>query len=210
MAKDFDVEGGTLPIKGISSTLLTTLRPHLADVSGSSRLGPEGFSIAGLLEGSRLIFPEKVTTAEGERERGLRQEQRRRALLLRSEEREYQRLTSNVRGRGEGFGDVSDIQATFKFQAGIAANLILAVVSMFILGYWVSKYIGVKKDSHRLVVGMVCAVFIALVEVFIFVIRSLRADETVRRSQRLSSSTGRLFGPRASARGTEVEMAAQR
>lgn len=43
---------------------------------------------------------------------------------------------------------VRDIQATFKFQAGMGANMILAVVSSFIVSYWASKFVVGKNTSH--------------------------------------------------------------
>lgn len=43
---------------------------------------------------------------------------------------------------------VRDIQASFKFQAGMGANMILAVFTMFIISYWASKFIVGDNKAH--------------------------------------------------------------
>lgn len=43
---------------------------------------------------------------------------------------------------------VRDIQEGFKFQAGMGANMILAVVSSFVISYWASKYIAPDNQGH--------------------------------------------------------------
>lgn len=43
---------------------------------------------------------------------------------------------------------VRDIQEGFGFQAGMGANMVLAVASSFIICYWASKYVVQDKTAY--------------------------------------------------------------
>ena len=43
---------------------------------------------------------------------------------------------------------VRDIQESFKFQAGMGANMVVAMFTTFIISYWASKYIVGDNTSH--------------------------------------------------------------
>lgn len=43
---------------------------------------------------------------------------------------------------------VRDIQASFKFQAGMGANMVVAVFTTFIISYWASKFIVGDNKAH--------------------------------------------------------------
>eukprot|EP00903_Cladosiphon_okamuranus_P007135 g6930.t1 len=154
--------------------------PHIRRVMGNN--GQEGSvrSALGLLRGGGLVFPESRAAAAAAmkhtEERRLFEERRERLLLLR-EQKEYQRMTSNIQRAPRE--SVRDIQASFKFQAGMGANMVVAVLTTFLISYWASKFIVGDNKAHRLVIGLVGAMFIMLVELMIFVVRSLKADEVL-------------------------------
>lgn len=43
---------------------------------------------------------------------------------------------------------MQDIQASFKFQAGMGANMVMAIFATFIVSYWASKFIVGENKSH--------------------------------------------------------------
>ncbi|CAM9843057.1 unnamed protein product [Chrysoparadoxa australica] len=103
-------------------------------------------SLQQLLAGSKLLFPTKE--APNGRQSSADYALRRDQLLLREEERNYARMTANVSGgRAREEIAVPDVQAAFKFQAGMGLNMILAVGSAFGICYWASKFF-VKKPSQ--------------------------------------------------------------
>ncbi|CAN0335457.1 unnamed protein product, partial [Hapterophycus canaliculatus] len=103
----------------------------------------------GLLRGGGLVFPEAHAAAASAlkqtEEKRAYAERRERLLLLR-EQKEYQRMTSNVQRAPRE--TVRDIQASFKFQAGMGANMIVAMFTTFIISYWASKFIVGNNKSH--------------------------------------------------------------
>ncbi|CAM9656913.1 unnamed protein product [Ectocarpus sp. 6 AP-2014] len=148
---------------------------HAASVGG----------LLGLLQGGGLVFPDARGAASagmkhGEEKRAY-QERRDRLLLLR-EQKEYQRMIDNIQRAPRE--TVRDIQASFKFQVGMGANMVVAVFTTFIISYWASKFIVGDNKSHRLVIGLVGAMFIMLVELLVFVTRSLKADEVLEDARR--------------------------
>ncbi|CAN0055776.1 unnamed protein product [Ectocarpus sp. 13 AM-2016] len=66
----------------------------------------------------------------------------------------------------------------------MGANMVVAVFTTFIISYWASKFIVGDNKSHRLVIGLVGAMFIMLVELLVFVTRSLKADEVLEDARR--------------------------
>ncbi|CBN75474.1 conserved unknown protein [Ectocarpus siliculosus] len=149
---------------------------HAASVGG----------LLGLLQGGGLVFPDARGAASaamkhGEEKRAY-QERRDRLLLLR-EQKEYQRMIDNIQRAPRE--TVRDIQASFKFQVGMGANMVVAVFTTFIISYWASKFIVGDNKSHRLVIGLVGAMFIMLVELLVFVTRSLKADEVLEDARRV-------------------------
>ncbi|CAN0076333.1 unnamed protein product, partial [Ectocarpus sp. 8 AP-2014] len=90
--------------------------------------------LLGLLQGGGLVFPDARGAASaamkhGEEKRAY-QERRDRLLLLR-EQKEYQRMIDNIQRAPRE--TVRDIQASFKFQVGMGANMVVAVFTTFII-----------------------------------------------------------------------------
>lgn len=177
--------GGAASVAGAPRVTLTpgTLAralPHIRRLAGSGQAGSVRGTL-GLLRGGGLVFPETQAAAAAaamkQTEEKRAYAERRERLLLLQEQREYQRMTSNIQRAPRE--TVRDIQATFKFQAGMGANMIVAMFTTFIICYWASKFIVGTNKSHRLVIGLVGAMFIMLVELMVFVVRSLKADEVL-------------------------------
>jgi hypothetical protein len=180
-------EGGP-SLRGVPPRLLAALTPYLQEAQRQQAPNEPPIDIAALLQGGRLIFPPK-TPQEGDVSRRDSNSRRREDLLRRQEERDYRRMTANVSGVGasEDRASVRDIQSTIRFQAAVGFNMIIAIAGAFWTFWWFSKFF-VQKESHRLAMGLAGAVFMMLLEMLIFVLRSLKADEAVARCHRRNGS----------------------
>ncbi len=132
-----------------------------------------------LLKGSKLIFPDKnVKENVHAQNRSVRSKFRER-LQLASEEREYRRLTADVTQHQNPV----DVQSSLRIQFGIAANMILGVICMSVLGYIGSNYI-VKTKKEQMVVALMCGIVTMLLEVSVFILRSNKADRALNQRQK--------------------------
>ncbi|CAN0125319.1 unnamed protein product [Discosporangium mesarthrocarpum] len=158
-----------------------------------------------MVKGGRIFVPRQVVRHKN-KEQQASYEERRKRLLLRQEQREYARMTSNIQRAPRE--SVRDIQSSFKFQAGMGANMVLAVASAFVISYWGSKFVvGSSKMSHRLVIGLAGAVFILLVEILVFVVRSMRADEALERTRQDAETSHTHVGvPRSATAAQELPL----
>mmetsp|Transcript_20716 Transcript_20716/g.30652 ORF Transcript_20716/g.30652 Transcript_20716/m.30652 type:complete len:243 (-) Transcript_20716:91-819(-) len=149
----------------------------------------ESDSFFDLLKGGKLIFPDKLSALESEKERQKSNSERRKMLQLSQQEREYQKMVQSVSSNPKQGNGPSEIQSTLRFQTAMGANMVLAGGSMFGLVYWASKFYF-KKKSHRLTAGVVGAFLIMVVELIIFVIRSNAADK----AEKSEKAKGNKFG----------------
>eukprot|EP00904_Undaria_pinnatifida_P009697 jgi/Undpi1/5858/HiC_scaffold_2.g01132.m1 len=176
------------------------MRRLMPPVEGGAKGG-----MLGLLQGGGLVFPDSPGNAaslkQGDEKR--RYDERRNRLLVLREQKEYARMTSNIQRAPRE--TVRDIQASFKFQAGMGANMIVAVFTTFIISYWASKYIVGDNKSHRIVIGLVGAVFIMLVELLVFVTRSLKADEVLEAARQDAEESHTAVGVHKLASRPETE-----
>ncbi len=127
-----------------------------------------------LLKGSKLQFPGKNSTANDRSQRSKFRER----LQLASEEREYQCLTADVAQQQNPV----DVQSSFRVQFGIAANLVLGIICMSVVGYVCSQYI-VKTKKEQMIVALICGIAMMLLEVCVFVLRSNKADRVLHQRQ---------------------------
>eukprot|EP00752_Nemacystus_decipiens_P011015 g9788.t1 len=164
----------------LTPATLARALPHIRRLTGNDGQTGSGRGALGLLRGGGLVFPEAragAAAAMKQTEEKRAFAERRDRLLQLQERKEYQRMTSNIQRAPRE--TVRDIQASFKFQAGMGANMLVAAFTMFLISYWASKFIVGDNKAHRLVIGLVGAVFIMLIELMVFVVRSLKADEVL-------------------------------
>ncbi len=186
--------GAARPKVTLTPGTLARALPHIRRLAGSGQAGSVRGAL-GLLRGGGLVFPETRATAAAamkQTEEKRAYAERRDRLLLLQEQKEYQRMTSNVQRAPRE--TVRDIQASFKFQAGMGANMIVAMFTTFIICYWASKFIVGTNKSHRLVIGLVGAMFIMLVELLVFVVRSLKADEVLEAARQSAEESHTAVG----------------
>ena len=119
-----------------------------------------------------LVFP----VAESP-ERNPALEERRAFLRRRNEERQYARMMASVKkptNPHDGAGKSLKVQAT------VGANVFVAALASFYVGYLVSGGL-VDRTSTRVVIGLGAMVFILFVEMILFMIRTYTVDTVVQR-----------------------------
>ncbi len=143
---------------------------------------PSGASVmhySDLLKGSKLIFPDKNAKENARAQNHSVRSKFRERLQLASEEREYRRLTADVRQHQNPV----DVQSSLRAQFGIATNMMLGVICMSVLGYVGSKYF-VKTKKEQMVVALMCGIVAMVLEVSVFILRSNKADRALNQRQK--------------------------
>jgi hypothetical protein len=117
-------------------------------------------ALAALLQGSRLSFPQKSSSAST-----MEQQKRRAFLHKRAEARSYSNLSSSVSEKVE-----HERVGKLIPNLSIGMNMILAGFTCFVAGYVGAA--GITERQHeRLAVGLIAMIVILFVEMALFVIK---------------------------------------
>ena len=126
-------------------------------------------------------------------------EARREALRRREAEREYRRMTRNVAPASSAPRPIDSFGAAWK-QASIGVNVIVAMFTMFLVGYVAGHGVSSKLE-HRLLCGLAAAIVIMIVEMVLFVIRN---EEAERRAKAHAAGGSRETRRRAAGRRSDA------
>lgn len=132
-----------------------------------------------LLRGCNMIFPDhrQIPT-----KRNPELMKRREYLKMKQEEREYNKM---VHG-SESNPNVDDLLkqgnqfASFKNQAAIGINMIVAVLATFGITYYIGKQLKFEKATC-LGLGLAGAIVIMIIEMFLFIFRSIQIEHAYER-----------------------------
>ena len=189
-------ESTTLPLECIQALRYLIQSSKTTDQRKSEQLK----SLDAALRGSRLVFetPQKKAADPT-------YEKRIERLRLKSEERMYSKLTTNLQQT------VKDDDVTAKsmmYATSIGLNMVVAPISFgvfmyFFAGSIFSRFFDEKTDGEdvsenidirRVIAGVVSGVFMLFVEMILFVIRSHEIDASVRKKSKRREYQANPFG----------------
>lgn len=105
---------------------------------------------------------------------------RRRAFLKRrNDERSYWRMVENVHPRAKP--PEERVAASFKFQAIVGANMIVAPTASFFICYILARSI-VKKHTSRMALGLGGAIIMLVIEMILFIVRSYTIEQNSKKA----------------------------
>lgn len=185
--------GSTLPLECIQALRYLIQMSQTTQQRKSEQLK----SLDAALRGSRLVFetPQKKAADPTYQKRLER-------LRLKSEERMYSKLTTNLQQT------VRDDDVTAKsmtYATSIGLNMVVAPISFgvfmyFFAGSIFSRFfdeqddVGGNIDIRRVIAGVVSGVFMLFVEMILFVIRSHEIDASVRKKSKRKEYQANPFG----------------
>ena len=187
--------GSTLPLECIQALRYLIHSSQTTDQRKSEQLK----SLDAALRGSRLVFgtPQKKSADPAYQKRLER-------LRLKSEERMYNKLTTNLQQT------VKDDNVTTKsmmYATSIGLNMVVAPISFgvfmyFFAGSIFSRFFDEQTDEEdennidirRVIAGVVSGVFMLFVEMILFVIRSHEMDASVRKKSKRKEYQANPFG----------------
>ena len=103
---------------------------------------------------------------------------RREYLLMKAEEREYNRMMYGTQYNPHVANIVYNTNpyASMRNQITISTNMVVSILSVFGISYYVGTYYSDRPSTH-LVFGLVGAIGIMLVEMVIYIIRAVRMED---------------------------------
>jgi Endoplasmic reticulum-based factor for assembly of V-ATPase len=112
-------------------------------------------------------------------------QKRREFLKLRAEARAYNRMVygSDEDPRVAEILNKGNHMASARNQLAVSANMVMSVLACFAISYYAGKSFR-ASNSACLIYGLVGGMFILVVEMALFIVRAMRADEVTSRDQK--------------------------
>lgn len=123
----------------------------------------------------------QLVFAKDEREPSRELVRRRAFLKRRNDERSYWRMVANVHPKAKP--PEERVAASFKFQAIVGANMIVAPTASFFICYTLARSI-VKKHTSRMAIGLGGGVIMLVIEMILFIVRSYTIEQTSKKEKK--------------------------
>eukprot|EP00624_Nannochloropsis_granulata_P005918 evm.model.NODE_42098_length_28510_cov_28.859102.4 len=133
-----------------------------------------------VIRGARPVFPRHVQRKEDLATQAKAKEGWRQRLQAKHQKREYDRLVKNVHWGGTR---KPDPETRPFYQASIAFNMLVAMITAGFMGWYVAGSF-VTKDSHRLMVGIVTAMAMLVLEMTLYIIRMTEVERYAPKRER--------------------------
>lgn len=150
----------------------------------AKHLESKNLELGDYLKACQLVFPahdkqqQEALEVERQSEQSSKANKRREYLLVKAEEREYNRMMYGSQHNPHVINMVYNTNpyATFRNQVTISANMVVSILSVFGISYYVGTYYSDKQSTH-MVFGLMGATGIMLVEMLIYIIRAVRMED---------------------------------
>lgn len=133
-----------------------------------------------VMRGARSVYPRHTLHKEELALRAKKSEEWRRKLHHRHQQREYDRMVKNVYWGG---GKKPDPETRPVYQASIAFNMLAATFTAGFLG-WYAAGAFLSKYEQRLMVGIIAAMFMLVVEMTLYIIRTSEIERYAPKRER--------------------------
>jgi len=133
-----------------------------------------------VIQGARPVFPRHVQRKEDLATQATAKEGWRKNLQAKHQKQEYDRMVKNVHWGG---ARKPDPETRPFYQASIAFNMLVAMITAGFMGWYVAGSF-ITKDAHRLMVGIVTAMTMLVLEMMLYIIRTTEVERYAPKRER--------------------------